>query len=107
MWTLEEFMNAILSAPATETPEKEALTPRIPETTSRELPAGRGFLRVVQGGKATPVAPVQVPPPATPIAASMTAPVAPTVEPIADANGQLDLLSWRPRSKQLFLFSDD
>jgi len=97
VWTLEEFMNAILSAPATETPEKETLAPRVPETTSRELPSGRGFLRVVQGGKAAPVAPAPVPPPATPIAAS----VAPMVEPVADANGQLDLLSWKPRSKQL------
>lgn len=68
VWTLEEFMNAILSAPATETPEKETLAPRVPETTHRALPGG-SFLRVVQGGKA---APVPVPPPATPIAASVT-----------------------------------
>jgi IS1 family transposase len=107
VWSLDEFMNAILEAAPCETPAKQPLAPRIPETTSRELPAGRGFLRVVQGGKAAPVAPAPVPPPATPIAALATAPVAPTAAPVADANGQLSLLDWKAKPRQLTLWGDE
>ncbi|TKD06348.1 transposase [Polyangium fumosum] len=54
VWSLEEFMQAILSAAPVERPEKKALASRVPEGPARELPNGRGFLRVVDGGKAKP-----------------------------------------------------
>ncbi|TKD03050.1 IS1 family transposase [Polyangium fumosum] len=103
VWTIEEFQAALLTAGPCEPPERQPLAPRVPETTARELPNGRGFLRVVGGGKASAGSshgPIMPPP--------VVAPAAP-VEPVADPTGQLDLLSWRPRSKpepkgQLSLF---
>lgn len=76
-----------------EKPEKRPLVHRRPEGTSRELPNGRGFLRALDGGNAPSSGPAPVaPPPAAPAASEPAA---------ADATGQLDLLSWRPRSRPL------
>jgi len=88
-WDLAEFLDALLSVGPVAPPVVQALTPRRPETTSRELPPGRGFLRSVPGGGSAASASSPETPPAAP-----AAPVAPA-EPSADA-GQLDLLSWRP-----------
>ena len=88
-WELGELLDALLSVPETAPPVVVPLASRKPETTSRELPNGRGFLRVVKGG-ASPSGPS--PAPATPPAA----PAVP-IQAAADAAGQLDLLSWRPR----------
>lgn len=102
IWTIEEFQAALLTAGPCDPPAKQPLAPRVPETTHRELPAGRGFLRVVDGGKATPKAP-------TPIAPT-PAPVTAVAAPIVDATGQLDLLSYRPTPRppvQLSLFDDE
>ena len=95
-WELEELLDALLSAAETPTPKAQPLAPRTPETTARELPEGRGFLRVVPGGSR----PAALPPsPETPPAAPAT-PVA-RVEASADPTGQLDLLAWRPRPAAL------
>jgi hypothetical protein len=91
VYDLAEFMDAVLSAKPCECPAVQPLAPRVPETTARALPEGRGFLRVVPGSGA-PAAPAPgqgEPPPAAPAAAP--------VESVADPTGQLDLLSWRPR----------
>jgi IS1 family transposase len=98
VWTIEEFLAALLTAGPCEAPEKQALVSRVPEVTHRELPTGRGFLRVLDGGKSSPKAP-------TPIA-SAPAPIA-VAAPVIDATGQLDLLSYRPKTRQLSLFDDE
>lgn len=73
LWTIEEFHDAIteLAKTGEAKPEKRQLTHRTPVGTSRELPAGRGFLRVVQGSAGGP-APVPAPPapPAAPVRAA-------------------------------------
>jgi IS1 family transposase len=104
-WELEEFLDAILSAVETPALKAQPLAPRKPETTARELPEGRGFLRMVPGGSGL-AAPS--PSPETPPAAP--APAVVSVEPSADATGQLNLLTWKPRrlpAGQLSLFGLD
>ncbi|XYH97986.1 transposase [Sorangium sp. So ce1128] len=47
VWDLEEFMVAILNEPEGGKPEPKPLAVRQPEGPARELPNGRGFLRLV------------------------------------------------------------
>jgi IS1 family transposase len=47
IWDIAEFFDAVMHAPAVEPPRMQPLAHRRPETASRELPGGRGFLRVV------------------------------------------------------------
>lgn len=85
LWDLEEFMDAVLSEAPGERPTAQPLTIPKPEGPARELPNGRGWLRVVpdgSGGPAPSPAPA-TPPPAAPAAAT------PTPEPAADPSGQL------------------
>ncbi|WP_433927016.1 IS1 family transposase [Sorangium cellulosum] len=121
VWTLEELMVAALDEPAGEKPEPQALAIPRPEGAARELPAGRGWLRVVDGGS-TGANPGPQPPPKTRGLAPATPPPAPvsaaasatraTVDPAAPAtepSHQLDLFSWRPKLRmpiQLSLFGD-
>ena len=87
-WDLAEFMAAVLGAERCESPCAAPLAIPEPETVARQLPNGRGFLRVVpSGGEPTPPRP-----PAAPVAASEshTAPTAPA-QPAADEKGQLVL----------------
>lgn len=101
VWDLHELLNALLTAEPCEAPAKQPLAPRVPESTHRELPNGRGFLRVVDGGKTKPVEPTPIAPTPAPIAVAA---------PIIDATGQLDLLSCRPKPRkpeQLSLFDDE
>jgi IS1 family transposase len=115
-WELEELLDALMSVPETGTPEKKPLAPRKPEGPARELPNGRGFLRIVPSGgapAAPPPAPPAVPAPAAPLPAvasssgapaatqaptsASAAPSASTSSTAVDAlPGQLDLLSYRP-----------
>jgi IS1 family transposase len=94
VWSLADLMEAALSAPEVARPATKPLGFRPPVTTARELPEGRGFLRVVPSGgapAATPPAPAPItPPPAAPAAAA-------PAQSSADPSGQLDLLAWRPR----------
>jgi IS1 family transposase len=91
LWELEELLDALLSVPETAPPLPLPLAFQQPETTARELPGGRGWLRVIDGGKGAPSAP-EAPIP-TPPAVPASAPV----EASADATGQLDLFAWTPR----------
>lgn len=108
LWDLAEFMDAILSDEASERPETVPLAIPKPEGPARELPGGRGWLRVVGGGNEPSPSPAPATPPVAP------APVgAPVVEPAADPTGQLDLFAWKPRARpvppvgtQLDLFGD-
>jgi hypothetical protein len=101
VWTVEQFLDALLTAAPCDPPAKQSLAIRVPETTHRELPNGRGFLRVVDGGKAKPIEAKPVPP-VTP------APIA-VATPVVDERGQLNLFSYRPPWRpmvQLSLFPE-
>ncbi|MDC0746019.1 transposase [Polyangium mundeleinium] len=103
VWSLAELDAVLMTSGPCETPANQPLAPRVPETTARELPNGRGFLRVVSGGKSAPSEPTPAAPPSVPVAA----PVAASAVPVSDENGQLDLFAWKPRhlpSIQLGLF---
>jgi len=50
-WSLEELLDALLSAVPCDPPGTLSLAFRAPEGTSRALPNGRGFLRALPGGK--------------------------------------------------------
>jgi IS1 family transposase len=128
VWELEELLDALLTAQPCDAPTAKPLAPRKPEGTIRELPNGRGFLRVVGGvggGKGNPPAPAPSPPaaPAAALppagAASTSAAPAASGQASAGAAGapgaatpevdprQLDLFGWKPRrlpEGQLSLF---
>lgn len=104
VWELRELLDALLSADPCDAPIKQSLAPRIPEVTHRELPNNRGFLRVVDGGKAKPVAPA----PIAPTSVAAVAVAAPEcAELVPDDRGQYNLFSWLAKKKQLSLFPDD
>jgi hypothetical protein len=68
-WELGDFMEAILSEPEAAKPTAKPLAPRKPETKARELPNGRGFLRLVLGsGSGCGPAASAPSPPAVPVA---------------------------------------
>ncbi|MRG90489.1 transposase [Polyangium spumosum] len=105
VWSLEEFMAALLDETPCEAPTKRELRPRTPEGTARELPGGRGFLRVVDGGKGKAnEAPKPPQPPRPP------APVRYATPHVDDHEAhweQMDLLAWRARERQLSFFDDE
>ncbi|UQA63821.1 IS1 family transposase [Polyangium aurulentum] len=112
VWSVAELVERALSEPPGEKPVPKPLDlPKAPEgkpeQTARQLPNGKGWLRVVPGGKGAPAAP-KAPTPPEPLAS----PVASAPEPVAAPSGatamaeaweQLDLLAWRPREQQLCL----
>lgn len=118
VWSLEELMEAALSEPVGDRPQIRPLAIPRPEGPARELPEGRGWLRVLPGG-GEPAGPAA--PPAAPAVAvgssEAPGPVVP-VEPSAPAapvdDRQLDLFAWTPRparpvpppGTQLSLFGD-
>ena len=80
VWTVEELVTRAFSAEPCAVPEPKPLAPTAPPpgekpATARELPNGKGWLRVVQGGKS-----VQNDAPKAP-----TPPVAPAATPIVEA----------------------
>jgi hypothetical protein len=93
LWTLDEFFDAITEAAKVPQakPVKGPLTHRAPpaDVVSRELPAGRGFLRLLPGGdapKGPGIAPAPGPrPPAAPAA------TAPALQEAPRSWEQLDL----------------
>lgn len=98
VWDLAELMAAALSEPAAEKPEPMPLAIPKPEGVARELPGGRGWLRVVS--KPTPAlkrAPkMPDPPPVPPVAPSVPAQLGlfdarPEAPPATRPMGQLDL----------------
>ncbi len=53
VWDLRELLKNLLTVEPCHAPTDQPLAPRRPIETHRELPAGRGFLRVVDGGKSS------------------------------------------------------
>jgi len=70
LWTIDEFYERILSETICEVPKMQPLAHRKPEATSRELPGGRGFLRVV-GAIVPPGGPTAPTPPPAPVQAQL------------------------------------
>ena len=98
IWTLEEFMDRVLAEVPQAKPVASPLAHRAPEGPARELPGGRGFLRLItEPMPARKVAPgfPKPPPPAAPAAPS--APVEPTSPGIVQVRDP----------EQLSLFNDD
>ena len=101
VWTVQELVERALSAEPCDAPQPKPLAPPAPPpgekpVVSRELPNGKGWLRVVQGGKSaqndalkapTPpiVAPVAKPVMESPVVAEEPAKVTPTpvAKPVA------------------------
>ena len=106
-WTIGELLTAALEAEPVADPEPVKLAfPPGYVSPVRELPNGRGFLRVV-GASGGPSAP-QSPATPSPIAPSVVAPVEVSIA-AADPSGQLDLFAWRPKARpkgQLSLFGE-
>ncbi|XXY17657.1 hypothetical protein WME88_56450 [Sorangium sp. So ce216] len=105
VWSVEELLDELMADTPSEKLVARPLAHVKPEGAARELPAGRGFLRVVPDGAAPspPVAPAPPPPVPVPVAATPSAPA--TVEP----TGQLDFFAWRPKPRkpvQLSMFDD-
>jgi IS1 family transposase len=101
VWGLEELATKVLDEPCGARPVAKVLRLSGDAGSARELPGGRGWLRVVDGGPSPAVAPVAPPPAPTP------GPAVP-VESALPA-GQLDLFSWRPKprkAEQLSLFPE-
>ena len=109
-WTIGELLTAALEAVPVEDPEPVKLAfPPGYVSPVRELPNGRGFLRVVGAGSGgtAPQSPASPPPVAVSSVAVVEAPIAGSVA--ADPSGQLDLWAWRPKARpmgQLNLFGD-
>jgi hypothetical protein len=57
LWTVEDLLDALIAEPAGEKPTAKPLRHRTPDP-ARELPNGRGFLRVISGGKGSAPAPM-------------------------------------------------
>jgi IS1 family transposase len=103
LWDVDELLDALLAAEPCAAPAKKPIGVPVPATTSRPLPGGRGFLRIVPGPSG-PKAPSPGPAPSPP-----PAPVAPA----APDPRQLDLFAPRPAKplppvgSQLSLFGID
>jgi IS1 family transposase len=98
-WDVAELCEALLSAVPCATPDRKPIAIPVPATTARELPNGRGFLRVVagSGGPSAPPGPAPVPPVAPAVTVASAASVEPAPAPPVEPGAQLDLLAWRPR----------
>jgi IS1 family transposase len=97
LWTLDEFMATILAEAEGPKPVPQPLVHPKPPGPSRELPNGRGFLRLVHGGASpapapAPAAPTLVRPEQGPASAGPPAAV--------DEAEQLDLFAWKPEPRE-------
>lgn len=72
VWALGEFMDTVLAEPPGVQPQPKPLRQAAPSGPARELPNGRGFLRLLPGGRS--VASTATPPPIAPSAALPAAP---------------------------------
>lgn len=70
VWSIDEFYDAVTDEAPVAKPTAKPLTHRAPpaEQPARALPAGRGWLRLLQGGGETPKGPTPGPEPVAPAA---------------------------------------
>lgn len=102
IWDLPELLDALLSAAPCEAPTKQPIASRVPAATHRELPTGRGFLRVIDGGKSKPVDPPVPPKPPEPVRYAT-----PVVEDHEKHWQDVDAKTWKDREKRMDFFGDD
>lgn len=104
VWDIEEFHDAITAAAPVDKPVKQPLVHRAPppDVVARELPTGRGFLRLLPGGAEPPKGPgiVHAPGP-RPEPTAPASPVALAPEPGPRPGEQLELFgAWRPEHRK-------
>lgn len=103
VWELRELLDALLEAAPCEAPTKQPLASRVPETTHRELPTGRGFLRVIDGGKGKSTEAPNVPPtPPQPVRYA-----SPVIEDPEQHWRDMDVKLWKRQEKRMDFFRDD
>ena len=102
IWDLRELLAALLNAEPCDPPVKQPLAPRTPEATHRELPNGKGFLRVIDGGKSKSAEPTKppTPPPVVRYAS-------PAIEDPEQHWRDMDLKLWKQQEKRMDFFGDD
>lgn len=93
IWDYDEFLTTIMTIEPCEAPVAQPLVSRVPESTHRELPNGRGFLRAIDGGKGKGMTPVK---PVEPIRYPT-----PQVENYEDHWRQMDLFLWKQQEKRM------
>lgn len=98
IWDYDEFLTTVMTIEPCEVPTAQPLASRVPESTHRELPNGKGFLRVIDGGKGKgttptkPVEPIRYP--------------TPQVENYEEHWQQMDLFLWKQRERRMDFFGD-
>lgn len=80
----------------------DALASRTPESTHRELPNGKGFLRVIDGGKAKPAEPAKPPTPPAPVRYAT-----PHVEDYDTHWQEMDFKLQKQQEKRMDFFGED
>jgi hypothetical protein len=112
VWSVQELVERALSAEPCTLPEPKPLAPPAPPpgekpATARELPNGKGWLRVVQGGKSAQKDAPKAPAPIAPTPAHVVAKAA-EPGPLPPRGTQMDLfLHYRPKPSQLGLWGDE
>jgi IS1 family transposase len=103
IWDLRELLDVLLNVEPCEAPTKQPLASRVPEATHRELPNGKGFLRVIDGGKGKGNDAPKVPPtPPQPVRYA-----AAVVEDYEKHWQEMDAKLWKQREKRMDFFGDD
>lgn len=109
VWSVEELVTRALAAEPCEAPQAQPLAPPEPlpgeaKPTARELPNGRGWLRVVDGGKGK--GPSNDPPRA-PTPPPVVRYATPVVEDPEKHWQEVDAKMWRDREKKMAFFDDE
>jgi len=109
VWELGELMDVALAETTAEKPEPKPLAIPRPEEPARELPGGRGFLRLVPTGSAVPrPRPSEPPPVAGPPVPAPVTPAGPAQLGLFDPRPTRPVTTLDPRpTQQMDLFEDD
>ncbi|MRG92815.1 IS1 family transposase [Polyangium spumosum] len=107
VWTVEELVERALAAAPCEPPKPRELAPAAAApgakpSAARKLPDGKGWLRVIDGGRAPSNQAPKPPPPPVPVRYPT-----PHVDDHEARWEQMDLLAWREREKRLAFFDEE
>ncbi|XYH95072.1 hypothetical protein ACMHYB_45895 [Sorangium sp. So ce1128] len=92
LWSVEDLVRTALAEPAAP-PVPQALTPPAQTGSVRQLPGGKGWLRLVSGGSAQPAPAAPQPPPIPPVTVPAPEPEPPRVPAPASSQGRMVQLS--------------
>ncbi|MDI1429618.1 IS1 family transposase [Polyangium sorediatum] len=106
VWTVEELVERALAAAPCDPPKPRDLAPPAPtpgekQGAARKLPDGKGWLRVIDGGKAKPSEAPKPPPPPVPVRYPT-----PRVDDYEAHWQQMDLFLWKQKERRLAFFDD-